>query len=628
MKKNLLFLSIFSLMLIVSACSSDSASNNSGVVAATQPTAVLSTDGGSSYVIKGGALFASGDNTNGQLGTGNNDNSTELKPVNITTPDGVTKQIVLQNNDDIVIGDDAVFVSVDGLLYAWGNNEHGYLGVGSSDAYVNTPQPVIDSDGTQIRVDEDDLADVMLVTYLLASVFLVDDNNTFYAWGDNVDSQLGIGDVDNATVATKVDVELPRNVDEITDVFTSGLLVGADGYLYSWGHNILSLGLGADVSLPVHTPTKIETFKLKDGNINDNILTAFLGSTFALADNGTVFAWGENTAGSLGLGHEEKVYTPTAVTGLGTISVDLSDALYGYTAKEYLNLLLTNTRPATSLYAIKDGKLYAWGLNTSGQLGIGNNDSQSTPQVVNIGGDSNYTLNGDIKDVLYVISDSAFLKFGNQLYSFGNNSLGQLGVGDDNDRNIPTQINVFTLPDEDISDVMIHKSGLNFAINDSGKLYIWPVNNQSPMLLDNITIEDEISDKIYSIVDSYFVMNDEDGQLYAFGANNDYQLGLGHNNGVFPPEPITIAGVNFANAEIDDFEISPHGSFFLNIESEFEDANGNEVEEERLYAWGFNDIGQLGIDTALNDYDRNNNGDNDTIKVPTLVSITTEVDND
>lgn len=82
---------------------------------------------------------------------------------------------------------------------------------------------------------------------------------------------------------------------------------------------------------------------------------------------------------------------------------------------------------------IKNSKLYAWGLNSFGQLGNGDNRNQEFPQRI-----------GNKTDWVQVAAGnyhSLALNNSGVVYSFGSNAQGQLGLGDNSNRNIPTPVN-------------------------------------------------------------------------------------------------------------------------------------------------------------------------------------------
>jgi len=84
-------------------------------------------------------------------------------------------------------------------------------------------------------------------------------------------------------------------------------------------------------------------------------------------------------------------------------------------------MILTNT-----------GKIYTFGYNIHGQLGLGDTDNRNIPTLLN------FEFDGIPSDIQLGQHQSLILTNKNKLYSFGQNNYGQLGLGDNDDRYIPT----------------------------------------------------------------------------------------------------------------------------------------------------------------------------------------------
>ncbi|MDO9513716.1 MAG: FlgD immunoglobulin-like domain containing protein, partial [Elusimicrobiota bacterium] len=134
----------------------------------------------------------------------------------------------------------------------------------------------------------------------------------------------------------------------------------------------------------------------------------------AIKIDGTLWAWGSNDYGGLGLGDKTLRWTPTQVGSETTWSLASAGAVYTIAIKT-------------------DGTLWAWGHNSDGQLGLGDNTEKWTP--MQVGTATNWTAgsSGTSRHSLAIKTDGT-------LWSWGWNYYGQLGLGDTTARNSPIQI--------------------------------------------------------------------------------------------------------------------------------------------------------------------------------------------
>ena len=224
-----------------------------------------------------------------------------------------------------------------------------------------------------------------------------------------------------------------------------------------------------------------------------------------------------------------------------------------------------------NLYAkTASGEVYAWGNNDSGQLGIGNTTNQSVP--VKINGLTN-VQNIDIENgSIYAITKTG------DVYAWGNNDSGQLGIGNTTNQSVPVKINGLTnvqnIDIENGSIYAITKTGDVYAWgnNDSGQLGIGNTTNQSvPVKINGLTNVQNIdieNGSIYAITKT--------GDVYAWGDNIDGKLGIGNNTDQNVPVKIN---------ELSNVEDIYSGKDYAYAKTMAGD----------VYAWGNNRAGKLGI---------------------------------
>ena len=135
----------------------------------------------------------------------------------------------------------------------------------------------------------------------------------------------------------------------------ASLAVNNDGTLWSWGkNNFGQLGLGNTVyrSSPVQVGTLTTWSTTATGN----------GHVLAIKTNGTLWAWGKDGYGHLGLG--TYYLNKSAPVQVGTLAI-WSAVSAGFNGSS----------------AVKtDGTLWVWGNNSNGQLGLGDVIFRSSPE--------------------------------------------------------------------------------------------------------------------------------------------------------------------------------------------------------------------------------------------------------
>jgi alpha-tubulin suppressor-like RCC1 family protein len=143
--------------------------------------------------------------------------------------------------------------------------------------------------------------------------------------------------------------------------------------------------------------------------------------TVAIRTNGTLWSWGRNADGQLGLGN---TVDRSVATQVGSLSTDWK--------------LVIAYRDHT--LAIKfNGSLWAWGDNFYGQLGLGDTTSRSSP--VQVGSLTNWkslAIGGVVADLTAVIKNDG------TLWGWGRNAEGQLGLGNIVSRSSPVQVGLLT----------------------------------------------------------------------------------------------------------------------------------------------------------------------------------------
>jgi alpha-tubulin suppressor-like RCC1 family protein len=482
------------------------------------------------------SIWSWGINTNGQLGLGNTTNQNIPVRIGVDTDwskidAGINHSLAIKTNNSPT--------GEAGTLWSWGKNQSGELGLGDTiDRY--TP--------TQIGIRPD----WNLVTAGYQYTIARDTAGTIWSWGDYNDGKLGLGE---ASILRLTPSQVNTNIDWslISANYEHVLAITNSRTMLVWGLNTnKQLGLDdlTNKYMPFQAGTNSDWFLISSEVSNSRLCS------FALKNNRTIWGWGANTYGQLGLESTNKAISPTLISA----DKDWSTVSCGY--KTFALGLKTNqTR-------------WGWGINTDYQLGNDGDDSIYTP-----------TLIGTDTDWIKISAGQNFgvgIKSDGTIWSWGKNvSFGQLGLGDITSASVPTRIGI----DTNWSDI---KSGYyhNLAIKNNKTLWGWGKNNYKQLGLgDNINRNTPaqigtLSDWSKIILGTNHSLaiktNPLGGTLWSWGWNNKGQLGLGDI--VERTTPVQVVAIpawsEAAAGDIHTIGIRTNGC---------------------LYSWGDNAQGQLGL---------------------------------
>lgn len=288
-----------------------------------------------------------------------------------------------------------------GQVYSFGDDEYGQLSLGDRDDNlpISTPNPII----TDIRK-------IIAISAGGRHTLFLNAKGQAFGCGSNTYGQLGFRNGKNQS--TPIWIMIPAMTDDITAISAGGnhsLLLNSQGRVYSCGANGHGqLGL-VDFEDP-HGPNLIR--------ISD-IIAISAGGDHSLLLNiqGQVYSFGSNDYGQLGLGDRKTKVIPTLIENYGDHKIIATSAGFRHF------LLLTS-----------QGLVLSFGSNICGQLGHGHNHDQNYPCLI---------TNPGIGKVVVISAGydhSLLLNSKGQIFGFGHNRYGQLGLSGCRNKIVPTLI--------------------------------------------------------------------------------------------------------------------------------------------------------------------------------------------
>jgi alpha-tubulin suppressor-like RCC1 family protein len=295
-------------------------------------------------------------------------------------------------------------IKTDGTLWTWGRGTSGQLGTNNTTS-ISTPVTTFAGGTNWKQVSAGSIHTAAIKT-----------DGTLWTWGAGTEGRLGTNNTSqrNTPVTTFVG---GTNWKQVSTTGTTGIFDGGahcaaiktDGTLWTWGRNYdgqLGINNTTDKSTPVTTFA---------GGTNWKQVSCGFAHIAAIKTDGTLWTWGENDQGRLGdLDNKGNVNIETPVTTFagGTNWKQVSSG------GEHTTAIKT------------DGTLWTWGNGSNGELGTNNTSNRNSP-VTTFAGGTNW------KQVSAGSIHTAAIKTDGTLWTWGNGGLGRLGTNDTSQRNTP-----------------------------------------------------------------------------------------------------------------------------------------------------------------------------------------------
>lgn len=344
-----------------------------------------------------------------------------------------------------------ILLKDDGTAWSWGLNTEKQLGNASFSTNQKATKPIA------VTMPTDGAGDPVRFSSVSAGqnhVLALATDGSVWGWGSNGCGQLGL-ELAQTTAATPTRITADFGGVPVISVVAGNCVsyaLRSDGTVYSWGSNEKGLlGIGENAASAQPIPQRIETLS--------GIVRIYAGenSAAALTSGGRVILWGINTSRQCGVSDQSIVYVPqTEKAGTYTATAVALGGIH------------------TTILSVDAGvpSLQNFGLNTYGQYGLGKENKplvSTTLKATTFPAD----LSGTPAAIAAGSTHVLMLTDRGAVYAWGNNQYRQLGVTpDDGASNQYTPKRVSDLETAEI--VSINAAyNLSVAVDTSGAVYVW-----------------------------------------------------------------------------------------------------------------------------------------------------------
>ncbi|ETK80662.1 hypothetical protein L915_13726 [Phytophthora nicotianae] len=345
-----------------------------------------------------GELYSCGQNSYGELGTGDDIERHQLTSVSLCGWDDIRQ--VVSGNETLAV------LTNGGVVLTCGLNKSGQCGQGHFDERVMMLRPV-----QALRSQR--------VKFIAASngcehMIALTDSGLAYSWGYNDRGQLG-----HENLTTKIHV--PKLIESLKDKklryasvsYHHSAVITDSGELYTFGMNDCGQ-LGLDHTQHQTTPQLVKSLE----GTEVSMVACGLYHTIICTAAGGLYTCGKNDYGQLGLGHNRQIKMATLVS--------VPNEMVCFLACGYYHSMIVTT----------SGRTFSFGRNDYGQLGIGNKVHQNVLNVVAL------SANTRMVRATCGCYHTVLLSEQGQVFVFGRNNKGQLGNRGSADALLPVPLKV------------------------------------------------------------------------------------------------------------------------------------------------------------------------------------------
>tara|TARA_B100000131_G_scaffold238099_1_gene230243 strand:+ start:146 stop:1342 length:1197 start_codon:yes stop_codon:yes gene_type:complete len=307
-----------------------------------------------------------------------------------------------------------------------------------------------------------------------------------------------------------------------TNTYYGASVIKSDGTLWCWGYNgygNLGLNNNTSYSSPVQVPGTNWANISSHNNSEAGVL--------ATKTDGTLWAWGYNGQGALGQSNKTQYSSPIQIPG-----TTWSTSAESFSINYYMSMAIKT-----------DGTLWTWGASGNGRLGLSSQQSFSSPKQVP---GTTWSKVGKTTDGFMAI------KTDGTLWTCGSNPFGEMGIGSRTPYSSPKQV-----PGTTWKSISGCGSGA-VAVKTDGTLWSWgrnidgrlghndvhapgPESKTTPQQVGSDTNWDTVCTTGASFATK------TDGTMWAWGNNDEGHLN--NNNRIKRSSPTQIPGTNWKSLE-------------------------------------------------------------------------------
>lgn len=466
----------------------------------------------------------------------------------------------------------SLLIDTENHIWAFGSSDYGKIGNGIEDNNLYYWNPIcLNSNNPSNPLNGIGIVDVACQYETIAAI---DENGKLWTWGKEEDNgQLGTGEKYNnggsgyntnyaispicITNLENNELDTVKLVSTSAPYYNNAAAIDSDGNIWVWGDEGLPIG-ERNVGT-IKAPTKLTMATNAYLDIPNFVkISAGYEHSVGLDEEGKVWSWGNNDRLQLGIGYENysKTTTNTPVC-VGGYNNNISKA----------NIIDISAGYRHTLALDSDGKLWTWGYNGEGQIGLTNEQLgidgyQADPICIStLDIQGNILYGKKIQKIATNNQHSAVIDSEGKLYTFGYNDYGQLGNGFDTYNSRNSEYN----KSKCLNDINTNLSNVKFAevatgyshtiaLDSEGRVWTWGQNsngqlgfdydigNSSSRVNTPTCISENTSSSLYGIkikqisAGLYHSMAiDEEGKVWTWGNNNSKQLGDGTTTSTYDP---------------------------------------------------------------------------------------------